>query len=186
MTSILTKFCALFALCLTAIAAQAEQFGPMVASDLNGDGVMERFVLIDKEEDYRVDLVITDPRGGVTVARDIAWRGGIGQEPMLDLAPNGSVRVVSMNESIGRDRWWLTLTIAHRDGAYKVAGFTFDWYDTLDPEAYGVCDLNLLSGKGLLTKGDTPERQIRASLLAREVTEWKDDVQVPPECERGE
>jgi hypothetical protein len=58
-----------------------------------------------------------------------------------------------MNESIGRDRWRQTLTVAWRDDTFVLAGFTYSWYDTLDPEKSGTCDVNLLTGKGERTKG---------------------------------
>lgn len=167
----------LIAACLAA-PARAEQVGPMVASDLNGDGRAERFSLVDN--DGSVDLVIENTGGGVVVAERIAWRGGVGQQPDLALAPNGSVLLTSRNAAIGRDRWHLTLTIAWRKGAYRVAGVTYGWVDTLDLEAWGNCDLNLLTGRGEL-EDRRGKSAVRTGLQAVPVTDWRDDVEMPPQ-----
>ncbi len=170
---------AAFVLCAAPVAA--EQIGPSVASDLDGDGVKERFTLVDAEEDYIADLVIEGPAGRI-VAKDVAWRGGPGQTPGLALAPNGSLRVMSLNEAIGRNRWFLTLTVAYRRGAYRVAGYTYEWYDTLAPSDNGVCDLNLLTGGGNLSKDGGPEVAVTTDVAALPVTEWRDDMPIPKAC----
>ncbi|MGF1447083.1 MAG: hypothetical protein ACFBRM_12915 [Pikeienuella sp.] len=83
-------------------------------------------------------------------ARGIAWTGGMfGTRPSLDLAASGSLQVISQNTAIGRHRWRRVLTIAHRDGAYRIAGFTYEAYDTLDPAGEVACDVNLLTGRGV-------------------------------------
>ena len=105
-----------------------------------------------------------------------------GQRPELALAENGSVQVISMNDSIGRDRWELTLTIAYRQDAYRVAGFTFRWRDTIENDNNGVCDLNLLTGRGLLSRNGGPETPIRTTQAPLPVTAWKDDMGPPPAC----
>ena len=86
-------------LAFTALPATAQT----VISDLNGDGLAERFTLIDR--DGTVDLLIDRTGDAPVLANDIAWSGSIGQKPDLELAPNGSVVLVSMNESVSRSRW---------------------------------------------------------------------------------
>lgn len=154
-----------------------------VASDLDADGRDETFTLTGTD-DGRADLTI-DTGSSRIVAHDIAWVGGIGQQPELTLAPNGSVRLTSMNEAIGRNRWRLTLTIAHRDGAYRVAGYTYSWYDTLNLPDRGTCDLNLLTGRGVLTIAERPEKAVTTDVRARPVIEWKDDAPIPAACRDG-
>lgn len=157
--------------------------GPTVSADLNGDGVNEAYSLVPA--DGVADLHIQLPASMPIVARGIAWDGGgPGRTPELSLAPNGSLRITSMNESIGRDRWRITLTIAHRQGSTRVAGYTYSWYDTLENDNNGVCDLNLLTGKGTLeVNGD--QRPTTTALKPLPVTEWHEE-QVPwpiPGCE---
>lgn len=174
---LLARYLMLAALAASPAAAQS------VASDLNGDGRAE-ILMLTGMDDGRADLTI-DTGAGRVVARDIAWVGGIGQQPELSLAANGSVRLTSMNEAIGRNRWRLALTIAYRDGAYRVAGYTYEWYDTLNLPDRGTCDLNLLTGRGFLTIADGPAQAVRTSLRARPVTDWKDDAPVPAACRPG-
>lgn len=153
----------------------------IVSSDLNGDGRPERFSLIDANG--TADLQIENTGGGVLIAENIVWVGGMsGQKPELDAAANGSILVTSMNEAIGRDRWRLTLTIAHRQGGYMVVGYTYSWYDTLDPENNGTCDLNLLTGRGFLTQTDRPAKSVNTKLRAMPVTSFKDDHPIPEVC----
>ena len=49
---------------------------------------------------------------------------------------------------MGRNRFARTLTVSFRKGAYVVTGFTYSYRDTLDPEAGGSCDYNLITGRG--------------------------------------
>ncbi len=151
-------------------------------SDLNGDGIVERFALIDNGEGT-VDLQIENTGGGVIYADDIAWLGGIGQKPTLDVAPNGALRVISMNDAIGRSRWELTLTVAFRGGTYRVAGYTYRWRDTILLEDNGDCDLNLLTGRGVLTV-DGATRDVRTDQAAVPVTSWDWAAPIPAVCMR--
>ncbi len=173
----------ILALLLLAAPAAAEPLAGPVRSDLNNDGRAEMFTLLDTG-DGTADLQIenTGWGNGVIYAEDIAWVGGIGQRPELALAENGSVQVISMNEAIGRDRWELTLTIAYRWDAYRVAGFTFRWRDTLDPDNWGICDLNLLTGRGILQQGSL-DRPIRTTQAPLPATAWKDDTPIPAACQ---
>jgi hypothetical protein len=179
MTSRLAALC--LALSLAGLPAAAQSVIDSAQSDLNGDGLRERFTLLQYPGADTVDLIIEDTGYGRITASDIAWIGGIGQEPQLDLAPNGSVRLKSMNESVGRSRWVQTLTVAFRNGAYRVAGYTYDWYDTITGEG-GECDLNLLNGRGLLRHGDGPQREVRADIPAMEISAWKDVTPIPEVC----
>ena len=185
MTSTLARICAgLAAFLAIASPSFGQGAGPAVASDLDGDGVNEQFRLADFENDGIADLLIDRPGRARIVARDIAWIGGIGQQPGLGLAPNGSVLLTSMNEAVGRSRWRLTLTIAYRRGAYRVAGYTYEWYDTIEIADNGICDLNLLNGKGTLRIDGGPLRLIRTGMKARAVTDWSDDIAIPRACGR--
>ncbi|EAR50615.1 hypothetical protein OG2516_12226 [Oceanicola granulosus HTCC2516] len=168
-------------LCAAALLAgplAAQGFTAPVVSDLDGDGAAETFTLLDSG-DGTADLRIEAGRS-VIHAESIAWKGGIGQEPELAVLPNGSVQVISMNEAIGRSRWRQALTIAHRDGAYRVAGITYGWYDTIDNTG-GTCDFNLLTGRGIIERDDGSRREVAAPLPALPVTEFRDDTFTVPE-----
>ncbi|MBI1417070.1 MAG: hypothetical protein GC146_07610 [Limimaricola sp.] len=170
-----------FAACVLATAAAADEAPLTLTSDLNRDSAYETF-LLTPGEDGTYDLRIDTARGQEIVAPGFVWAGAMaGQMPGLALAANGSVQVISMNDSVGRDRWRQVLTIVYRKGAYQVAGFTYGWHDTLDAANYGDCDVNLLTGRGEATHAGVI-RTFRTRAHAVPVTRWADDPQVPPEC----
>lgn len=146
-----------------------------VSSDLDADGIAEDFYLMGGE-DGDADILIEWPKGSLHV-KDIAWQGAMyGQEPSLQLAPNGSVRLISMNDSIGRNRWELILTLAYRNDSYRVAGMTYRWRDTLNLADYGTCDVNLLTGRGILTIANGPEQAVSFPKGGVALTKWDHDL----------
>ena len=154
----------------------------VVKSDLDDSGGAEVFTLLDTGTGT-ADLQIDDTAMGTVFAADIAWVGGLGQIPTVALAENGSVQVTSMNDAVGRDRWILTLTIAYRNNAYRVAGYTYSWRDTLDFDSNGVCDVNLLTGRGELSINGGPKQQFSQSLPALPVTDWTEmTLALPPDA----
>jgi hypothetical protein len=157
-----------------------------VTSDWNGDGRMDRAILVEGQEE-RADLYIyvstDDPNGGER--RDLAlaktgaaWKGAMwGTQPSLELSPKGSLLLKSGNDAIGRSRWSQTLTIVYRNGEFLVAGMTFDSRDTLEPKAGGHCDLNLLTGQGIRNG-----KALKVAAKQIRLADWSDDSR-PKECE---
>lgn len=96
--------------------------------------------------------------------------GIFGQEPSIKALPNGSIAVTSQNDAIGRDRWEQTLTLALRNNTFVVAGYTYDYRDTLKPDAGYSCDYNVLTGKA--TKGG---KDLKTEGKTIKIEDWKDD-----------
>lgn len=147
------------------------------------DGDINRYRAVLAETGEGADLYIYTDAGEGWVeaahAKDIVWRGGMyGQEPWLEATEHGSLKLYSENSAIGRDRWEQILTIAYRGGEFVVAGYTFSYYDTLDPDATGQCDVNLLTGRGLHN-----DKTFKTRLPATKVADWTMDTS-PPECAR--
>jgi len=147
------------------------------------DGDINRYRAVLVETEAGGDLYIFTDAGDGWVeavhAKDIVWRGAMyGQEPWLEASEHGSLKLHSENSAIGRDRWEQILTIAYRGGAFVVAGYTFSYYDTLDPDAAGQCDVNLLTGSGVHN-----DKTFKTKLPAARVGDWTMDTQ-PPECVR--
>jgi hypothetical protein len=167
--------CALLALCAT--APLADGTSREVRADLDGDGRAETYRL-EAGGEGAVDLVVEGPGAGLRVP-GVAWEGPMaGQGASLERTPGGSVRVVSGNDAVGRDRWRLALTLAHRGGEIRVAGLTYEWRDTLDPEAWGLCDINLLTGRGTVETEAGP-RAIAAPFAAPPLRDWREADHVP-------
>lgn len=119
----------------------------LAVTDSDSDMMSVLFYMRDDDEDGLLQLALLVP--------DAVWgnpgTGRIyGQEPSIRALDNGSIALTEQNFAIGRDRWKATRTIALRDGRFVVAGFTFQAWDTLQEEEPLDCDLNLLTGKGLV------------------------------------
>lgn len=129
-----------------------------LTADWNDDGSMDRAILVTNKETDQADLYLYV--GGEAanefkldiVRKDAVWVGGMwGTLPSLELSKKGSLLIKSANEAIGRNRWNQTITVAYRNNNFVAAGFTYNDYDTLEPNAAGTqCDVNLLTGKGTL------------------------------------
>jgi len=147
------------------------------------DGDIYRYRAVLAETAEGADLfVFTDAGEGwqqAVHAKDIVWRGGMyGQEPWLEANEHGSLKIYSENSAVGRDRWEQILTIAYRGGEFLIAGYTFSYYDTLDPDAAGQCDVNLLTGSGVHN-----DKKFKTGLPATKAGDWTMDTR-PPECAR--
>jgi hypothetical protein len=150
-------------------AAAADRIVDAVVGDWNKDGASDLAVLFVSSADGAEENDTGEIGIGIylrntehdllvpaTIVPDKVWGnapagddGIYGQEPSIKATASGSITVTTRNEGIGRDRWRQVLTLAFRDGGFVVAGFTYDYYDTLDPDRNGSCDLNLLSSKGV-------------------------------------
>ena len=159
MKEILMRPLVLLFLLPTAAVAQPRMIEPWqviasITADWNDDGLQDRAVLYQIPDDTSASLVLylgdsdTYDLREAAFAPEIVWSGEMwGQRPEMMLLENNSLQLRSMNESIGRNRWHETLTIAYRGKRFVVAGYTFASYDTLDLDAGGVCDVNFLSGR---------------------------------------
>lgn len=180
--------CVAFALVpAAAYAAPPDAIAPhkvisAVEGDFNGDGSLDRAVLIDNgQSDADLAIYLNDGSGGFKpagVASAIAFNGGMfGNSPDLRLSKTGALQVHAENSAIGRDRWERTLTLSYRGGQFMVSGITASNYDTLNPKAGGSCDVNLLTGKG---KAGRKPVTVKAGGIA--LSQWSDD-KIPNACQ---
>ncbi len=143
-------------------ASANERIFAVATGDWNQDGTADAAMLLLPEDDapdhtlvvYIADRVTRRLRLAATAENFVwGWPDTAGQSPRLEAMANGSLAVHSQNEAIGRNRWAQKLTIAYRNGTFVVAGFTYAAYDTLseNPDEDALeCDLNVLTGEGLL------------------------------------
>jgi len=174
MRHVICLFCLLY---LAANAAAAQEFTTVLVADFTGDGINDRAEIVAMERGDDATLRLWKNGVFMLEAPAIAWVGGIGQEPELTVTPHGSLQVTSMNEAIGRNRWHETLTITYRRGTFLVAGYTYDWYDTLNLMDQGTCDMNFLSGKTFIDIGPDRTRIIRPTeMTTLPLTAWPREI----------
>ena len=166
----------------TAADFPADRIIAMASGDWNKDGTPDLaviatpgdesgddsglYVYVAKPEENRLTLALSLPN---TVWGSLPIMAG--QEPELAALANGSFTLVTKNESIGRDRWRQTLTIAYRNFDFIVAGYTFSSYDTLNPDGGSECDVNVLTGKG-----ESNGRPVAGKAQFVLLKDWKDDL----------
>ncbi len=185
------KFVLIGGLALSAaFAARAEQIDPSrivdaATGDWDGDGRPDLALLVAPEDGASDDQIgiyiyLRDSehellRLSVSAPNKI-WGstsadGIFGQEPSVKAVGKSSIAIHSQNSAIGRDRWDQTLTIAYRDKQFVVAGYTYNHYDTLDPNAVGSCDYNALTGKLQMNGKD-----VKAEPRITSIAQWNDEV----------
>jgi hypothetical protein len=154
-----------------------------VKTDLNGDGVPDRAVLLHDPDGDDVDLAVYLSAQGRLAAQPslykpaFGWTGAMaGAEPELSVNKAGSLIVVFQNDAIGRDRWRAQFTIAFRGGALVVAGYDYQARDTLQPSHGGNCELNFLAGRGIRNG-----KPVKLAAAPVQLADWT-DAAVPAAC----
>lgn len=126
--------------------------------DIDGDGSkdMVTLTLPEGREGSDVGIVVyLRNAGGAALNKTIElpacfWgTSSAGQQPEVAILRNRSITVHTQNTGFGRSHWERTYTLAWRKGALIVAGFTYAFYDTIDHDQSGRCDINLLTGRGV-------------------------------------
>jgi hypothetical protein len=167
----------------SALAADAPTKLAEVSGDLNADGVADRAVLLREADGDDVDLAVYLSTAGqaatqpTVYVKALGWAGDMdGTAPEISISHTGSLIVVFQNDSIGRDRWRQQLTIAFRHGELVVAGYGYQTRDTLNPRHATHCDLNLLSGHGVVNA-----KPVKLDAAAPRLTEWS-QKSLPETC----
>lgn len=173
-----------------------DRIASVASGDLDGDGAHDAALLIAPGPDSAEDHALVILRGtgfdeGALepwlVFRNAAWGGGpggmVGNRPAVRFTDAGSLQLLSKNEAIGRNRWNQTVTLAWRDGRLLVAGFTYAFRDTLDLDADGGCDINVLTGRGVVVDNDT-QRAVAVEAKRLDLGDWLSDG-APTLCPDG-
>lgn len=146
---------------LAAVAQEAPTDGEIFAAitgDWNGDDVPDAAMLVQNGVDA-ADLVIYlgDPVFGLKEklrVERVVFSGQMGgQTPSLRPVSDTAFKLHSEQIGIGRTPWESDYAIAWRNGGFVVSGYTYHYYDRIDPEDTGSCDVNLLSGGYVMAKG---------------------------------
>ncbi|WP_417807975.1 hypothetical protein [Thioclava sp.] len=142
-----------------ALAQEPPKAGDLVAAlsgDWNGDGQPDAALITQAEGgDAGLSLYLGDPVFGLKRVVDrphVIFSGPMGgQTPALLPGSSSSFKLHQEQIGIGRTPWESTLSIAWRNGQFVLAGYSYQFYDRINPEHYGSCDVNLLAGNHELT-----------------------------------
>ncbi|MFK0163961.1 hypothetical protein [Rhizobium sp. NPDC090279] len=138
------------------------------ASDDQADNSICTYIYLRDDEHSLLKLAASAPN---KIWGSVEPGGLVGQEPSISALPNGSIAIASQNDSVGRDRWEQTLTLAYRNSSFVVAGYTYASRDTLEPDSSHSCDYNVLTGK--VTKDG---KALRADARTVSIQDWRDDM----------
>lgn len=154
-----------------------------VSTDWNGDGLEDMAFLITsapREPKATLLIYLSEAPDRLRLAirkENIVWHGSMyGNEAKLSLNDQGSLVISSQNEAIGRGRWNQKITAMYQDGAFIVAGYTYNYRDTLNLAAGGTCDVNFLTRRGI--RNNNPFRIDRALI---NLVDWTESS-IPTEC----
>jgi len=93
------------------------------------------------------------PHPVLTIPGAVYFGSWIGQAPGLEALTDTSFAMTSEQTGHGPTPWMARVTVAFRNGGLMVTGYSHDYYDRLDPEHWGSCDVNLLTGEVRLSQG---------------------------------
>jgi hypothetical protein len=173
-----------------AFSAEIPDFAARIVSadsgDVNGDAAPDAVMLLTPddaagEEDHGLLLFFGGKKDDGQIAPrgyypDLVW-GGLpgamaGNRPSVEIAANGSIRLKSHNDAVGRLRWNQTLTLGWREGQLMLTGFAYGSYDTLAKEARSKkCEVNLLTGQGV-REVDGDKEPMTLDLEPMTVADW--------------
>ena len=156
-----------------------------VRADWNGDGLEDIADLypsasepLEPKATLLIFLAEAPDRLRLAIRKEnIVWHSSMyGNEALLSLNGQGSLVISSQNEAIGRGRWNEKITVMYQNGTFIVAGFTYNYRDTLDLAAGGTCDVNFLTRNGIVN--NNPFRIDRSPI---NLIDWTESA-IPSEC----
>ncbi|MDQ7089701.1 MAG: hypothetical protein Q9M50_03540 [Methylococcales bacterium] len=181
------KLLTALALILTSIntpayAADESNVLSVVTGDWNQDKKTDAAVLMKNDDLVEIYIFLGQQNNTlkqVLYKSDFIWMGSMeGTVPYLESkGKKGSFIIMSGNDSIGRNRWSQALTIAYREKAFTLGGYTYNSRDTLAPDHSFACDLNLFTGKGLRNN-----KAFKINAQKIKLKDWSDD-NVPTKCQ---
>ena len=151
-----------------------------IIADITGDGLSDVVQVIDTEQGWQHVIIDSEQAGTIFMPR-FASANSMAAQTNLEVSSGGGLQIEYAHIGIGRHKWILTVKLAYRDSALRIAGVTYVYYDTLDLDAGGTCDVNLLTGKGVYDpiKGSqktftVPEKRPLAHLWSVEQKIWQE------------
>jgi hypothetical protein len=155
----------------------------------------ERYGLSDGESvDLYVYLAVGDEKLDLSREPTILKKAIVDPEETpwvepLESPDNRALVVTSVYGWGASKTWGQSLTIVHRGGEFLVAGYTKDWdwnnhlADGRVETIIGGCDINLLTGKGVVSQGlDEESKPAEGKFMPVKLADWSTDKR-PEACD---
>lgn len=113
-----------------------------ITADIDGDGRPDSLTAHTTPGFVLTSLTIETSSSGVFQFSDIFFGG----TPAISVSDRGSVFVDVTQDYLSESR----LTLVLREGQFLVAGITSRWRESHDSDTVHECDVNLLTGRGVL------------------------------------
>jgi len=147
-----------------------------ITLDIDRDGKPDRALLIDAEggtADLHIFLGtgdgLLDPSRKPDILKTSLTAGLV---HTFEATKHGSLIIMYGCGGCSNDTS-TTLTIVHRNGDFRIGGYTYAW-ETRD-FSEGTCDINFLTGRGTLSKDGGKTRPIRAALKLVTLADWSEE-----------
>lgn len=169
---------------MSALAEYKPSIGELyeITLDIDNDGKIDRAAMVRHPDGAQADLYIYLAVGDekLDLSRKPSFlKKDLMTERMLSLESKGKGSLIVHYGCGGcSNDYETTLTIVHRGGEFLVAGFTYDWETRY---SVGSCDINFLSGKGLVSHGPGEGKQIKEKFTPTKLADWSDDKR-PKAC----
>ena len=149
-----------------------------ITLDMDNDGRMDRAAIVQNPDGGQADLYIYLDAGDekLDLSRKPAYlKDGLTTERIQGLEAKGKGSLVVTFGCGGcSNDYETTLTIVDRGGKFLVAGVTYDW-DTR--EGMGSCDINFLTGRGVVSRGlNGKSKPIKGKFRPVRLADWSDEI----------
>lgn len=159
---------------------EPESISTQLSHDWNGDGEADYALLYRKAANNKVLAFYFSSPEGLTFLEDYSGYP-TGEETVmstsLSIKDNGSLYLTTGNEAFGSHRSMQSLTLSFRQGVWVVTGYTHGEYSANEPSQALTCDVNLLTGEGLLQG-----KSFKSAARAVPFKQWNGSKHAPREC----
>ena len=164
---------------------QAENTQPssvisVITGDWNQDKKMDAAVLtVNKNQLTELYIFLNNDQNKLTqifYKNDIVWVNFGSGEASLETTPTkNSFFLNSDRKFASRDVWIQKLTISYRNQNFVMSGYSYKTHDTLGKTPDFNCDINMLTGKGVLNK-----KAFKIAAQKIKLTNWANHI--PKQC----
>lgn len=116
---------------------------------------------------YDEDPLIYAPHAAITGPY---W----GMVPWLEFDEGGTLFLHSENRAFGRNKWEATLSIIERNGAFIVSAYSLSAYDSLDPDNFTDCTIDMLAQKLVLNTSEITPYPLPSEVL---IKDWSEAIE---------